>query len=273
MPVLQVGPSEKASVDTLIIMISVVTIVKDDLHGFIRTRHSLEQQTFDLWEHIVVPASTGDSVSLYVRDLRQDRTTIRVQEGRGIYSAMNQGLAAATQEFVVFVNAGDLFAAEDTLEIVSGHLFNEDSDWSIFGGYVEGGKRRIAVHPIPEPNSWLVGCGRANIMHPSVYYRRSFLLELGGYNESYSIAADLELNMRALATARPTVTDIPVSVFFADGVSSTQVFKSVNEARRARAAVMGTSPFTVIASVMWFGYQLVRAAVARSLSGAFRSRQ
>ena len=254
-------------------MISVVTIVKEDLHGFIRTRQSLEQQSFDMWEHIVVPASAEDSVSLYLGDLRQDRTTIQVQEGRGIYSAMNQGLAAATQEFVVFLNAGDLFATENTLEIVSGHLVYEDSDWSIFGGYVEGVKGRIAVHPVPNPQPWLVGCGRANIMHPSVYYRRSFLLELAGYNESYNIAADLELNMRALATARPTVTDIPVSVFFADGVSSTQVFRSINEARRARSAVMGTSPFTVIASVMWFGYQLVRAAVARSLSGAFRGRQ
>ena len=254
-------------------MISVVTIVKDDLHGFIRTRQSLERQSFDMWEHIVVPASAEDSVYLYVRDLRQDRTTIRVQEGRGIYSAMNQGLEAATQEFVVFLNAGDLFATENTLEIVSGHLFNEDSDWSIFGGYVERGNGRIAVHPIPNPQPWLVGVGKANIMHPSVYYRRNFLLELGGYDESYHIAADLELNMRALATARPTITDVPVSVFFADGVSSTQVFRSINEARRARAEVMGTSPVTFVASVMWFGYQLVRAALARSLSGAFRGRQ
>jgi len=223
-----------------------------------------------MWEHIVVPASAEDSVCLYVRDLRHDRTSIRVQEGRGIYSAMNQGLAATTQEFVVFLNAGDLFATENTLEIVSGHLVNEGPDWSIFGGYVEGVKGRVAVHPIPNPQPWLVGCGRANIMHPSVYYRRDFLLELGGYSESYSIAADLELNLRALATARPTVTDIPVSVFFADGVSSTQVFSSINEARRARSAVMGTSPFTVIASVMWFGYQILRAAGARWLSPALR---
>jgi glycosyltransferase involved in cell wall biosynthesis len=254
-------------------VISVVTIVKDDLHGFIRTRQSLEQQSFDIWEHIVVPASAGDSVSLYLRDLRHERTTIRVQEGRGIYPAMNQGLAAATQEFVVFLNAGDLFATENTLDIVSGHLVNENPDWCIFGGYVERGNGRIVVHPVPNPQPWLVGVGKANIMHPSVYYRRNFLHSLGGYNESYSIAADLELNMRALAAARPIVTDMPVSVFFADGVSSTQVFRSLNEARRARSAVLGTSPLTVAASVMWFGYQLVRAAAAKSLSGAFQSRR
>jgi glycosyltransferase involved in cell wall biosynthesis len=251
----------------------VVTIVKDDLHGFIRTRQSLERQSFNMWEHIVVPASAEDSVSHYVKDLRHERTTIRVQEGRGIYSAMNQGLAAATQEFVVFLNAGDHFAAENTLEIVSSHLVSKNPDWSIFGGYVEQGKRRISVHPIPNPQPWLVGCGRANIMHPSVYYRRIFLLAVGGYDETYTIAGDLELNLRALATVRPIVIDTPVSVFFADGISSTQVFKSIYEARRARSAVLTTSPGSFIASLVWFGYQVIRAMASKLLGLGSRSRR
>lgn len=248
-----------------------VTIVKDNLHGFIRTRRSFEQQSFDKWDHIVVPASAADSVSLYVRDLSHDRTLLRIQNGRGIYPAMNQGLAVATQEFVVFLNAGDLFASENALDIVASHLFNENPDWGIFGGFIGEGRDRIAVHSMPNPGSWSVGCGRANIMHPSVFYRRSFLRALGGYDESYSIAADLELNLRAVAKARPMVTDTPVAVFFADGLSSTQVFDSILEARRARLAMTSKNLATVFASNAWFGYQVLRAAGARWLRLAPRS--
>lgn len=250
-----------------------VTVVKDDLHGFMRTRQSLEQQSFDMWEHIVVSASAGDSVSLYVGDIKHERTELRVQRGRGIYSAMNQGLTSATQEFVVFLNAGDLFAAENTLGIVASHLVSDQPDWSICGGYVEREKERIEIHPVPDLDSWSVGCGRANILHPSVYYRRSFLLALGGYDESYSIAADLELHMRAVGAVRPMVTDMPVSVFYADGVSSTKVFASLNEARRARSAVLGSHPATLMASLTWFGYQVLRATAAKWLGTGYCRRE
>lgn len=103
-------------------MISVVTIVKDDLHGFLRTRHSLEEQTFHQWEHIIVPASSGDLTGLLAGELSLGRTVYHVQDGSGIYSAMNQGLALATQDFVVFLNAGDMLAGAETFTFVSSAL-------------------------------------------------------------------------------------------------------------------------------------------------------
>lgn len=250
-----------------------MTIVKDDLHGFMRTRHSLEEQTFHHWEHIIVPASSGDSTGLLAGELSLGRTVCHVQDGSGIYSAMNQGLALATQDFVVFLNAGDMLAGAETLTSVRSALTSEGSQWFVFGGSVVRGEDIVEVHPVRNPNPWLVGCGKANIMHPSVYYRRTFLAELGKFDESFHIAADLELNMRALARASPTVVDSPASVFFADGISSVRVFASLHEAFRARTMALGGAPRTVVASLAQYFYQFFRAVGSRAIAGVVGERR
>lgn len=237
--------------------------MKDDFHGFLRTRHSLEEQSFDMWEHVVVPASAEDSVSLYLGDVKPKRTVLLIQRGEGIYSAMNQGLAKATQNFVVFLNAGDTFASEETLGFVKETLMNQDSQWFIFGGYMKAGEKTTEVRPIFEPDPWSAGCGTAKIMHPSVFYRRDFLVQLGGYDESFLIAADLELHIRALATAQPRVEESPVSVFYSDGVSSSRVFTSIYEAHKARRRTLVTGFWTLSLSLTWFFYQTLRALAAK----------
>lgn len=257
-------------------MFSIVTIVKNDLQGFMRTRHSLEGQTFRGWEHVVVPASAGDSTALFAGEIDGPVPVLRVQDGRGIYAAMNQGLAAATQEFVVFLNAGDFLTSPQTLAFVGSQLVNNPARWFVFGGTVIDAEQVRPVNPVPQPNPWSVGCGRANMMHPSIFYRKDFLFELGGYDESFSISGDLELNMRAVARATPKVSGIQTSVFFSGGISSIRVFTSLHEALRARCELLDRRPRTVIFSHAVYVYQVTRAAGAklrRAVSPVFAGRK
>lgn len=58
------------------------------------------------------------------------------------------------------------------------------------------------VLPVTSPNSWSVRYEVENV-ELGPYRRRCFLVQLGGYDESFYIAADLELHIRALTLARP----------------------------------------------------------------------
>ena len=248
---------------TLGLVISVVTIVKDDLQGFIRTRQSLEQQSLDMWEHIVVPASTEDSVSLYLEDLKNVRTNVRFQNGRGIYSAMNQGLQSATGEIVVFLNSGDCFANEDSLMRVAKVIEGSPSQWWILGGSVKSERGSLDVFPVAAPNPLSVGCGFSKIIHASVYYRKSFLAELGGFNETFTIAGDLELNLRAVSLAAPSIHRELVSIFYVGGISTTRVFTSIIEAYRARRMSLNRGTLGRSVSLLCFLYLLFRAVVTK----------
>jgi len=255
-----------------------VTIVKNDLDGFMRTRTSLDVQNYQQWKHVVVVASIDDSTSIVVRLLKMPQTLLVVQRGSGIYSAMNQGIEASTNEYLVFLNAGDEFADRDSLEYAIRSLELRRPSWAVFGGFVDRDGSRTRIYPILEPTPRLVGFGRAGILHPSVYYQRKFLIDLGKYNQVFEIAGDLDLNIRAAAAAVPEVYARPVSVFYADGVSSTRVFAAINESWRARASAHATRPFsTRVGSLVYWLYQFIRLFVHRSPIGrmvnAFRPHQ
>ena len=246
-------------------MISVVTIVRNDLYGLMRTRRSLESQNFCDWEHIIVPSARSEASYLYARDLEQSRTILHVQQGCGIYNAMNEGLSVASEDFVIFLNAGDLFVNRASLGLVANHLFEKDSDWFVFGGYSVGAFRTTHVSPIARPDAWSIGRGASGIMHPSVCYRRSFLLDLGGYSEDFVIAGDLDLNVRASLRASPRVIAIPTSIFFQDGISSKKVFSSISEARRVRAGLLYADLYIAFGDTIWFGFQLIKVGIAKFL--------
>lgn len=247
-------------------MISVVTVVKNDLKGFLRTQRSVESQSYSRWEHVVVAASRKDSTFLFLEKQLGVRVVFSVQEGEGIYSAMNQGLVQASGEFLVFLNAGDVFADPESLKLAASRLQTTETKWGIFGGYASSNGVKLHIRPCPSPTPKLIGFGQAGILHPAVFYRKSFLLSLKGYDESYTIAGDLVLNIRACVVEEPLVVDQPVVIFYSGGISTTRIFYSIHEAFRARRENLPSDPVTVFRSFTKYLAQLLRAMVRRLTS-------
>jgi len=244
-------------------MLSIVTIVKQDLVGFQRTRKSLEQQSFSRWEHIVVPSFPADTSVEYAKALPGRRTTVVIQDGFGRYSAMNQGLALAAGEFVVFLNAGDELADEYSLEHVEKFLTGEKPKWAIFGGYVRGPSSQIRVRPLPGAQVRDIAFGRAGALHPSIYYHTKTLLELGGYDEGFKIAGDLEVNIRLTREHEPLIVDKPVSIFYTGGISTTKVLTTILESSRARTLSMERSWVFYAQNFVVVCCQIFRASLRR----------
>ena len=96
-------------------LISVITVCYQAAETLQKTILSVRQQYYQPLEFIVVDGGSTDGT----RDIisrHQDIITRWVSEpDRGIYDAMNKGVSMATGEWVIFMNAGDTFAANDVL--------------------------------------------------------------------------------------------------------------------------------------------------------------
>lgn len=96
-------------------LISVITVCYQAAEPLQKTILSVRQQYYQPLEFIVVDGGSTDGT----RDIiarHQDIITRWVSEpDRGIYDAMNKGVSMATGEWVIFMNAGDTFAANDVL--------------------------------------------------------------------------------------------------------------------------------------------------------------
>ena len=67
-----------------------VTVVKNDLLGLKKTRHSLETQKYRNWTHIIIDGGSEKETIRYLRSLSSINTIWISETDSGIYSAMNK---------------------------------------------------------------------------------------------------------------------------------------------------------------------------------------
>jgi glycosyltransferase involved in cell wall biosynthesis len=220
-------------------LVSVVTIARNDLAGLQRTWESLVSQDHGDFGWIVVDGASSDSTVPWLKTLDDPRVSWISEPDAGIYDALNKGTARVHEDsLVVFMNAGDRFASDQVLEVVTTHQREHGWRW----GY---GAMRIvdasgALVGFQFPNPFRLGdlrLGMQSIGHQSAYFMADLLAEVGPYDPTLGIEADQQLMYRAAKISSPGVIPDIVAEFLAGGVSyGGRPDDFVQAARRMRAA-------------------------------------
>ncbi len=105
--------------------ITVVTVTRNAEKTLEETILSVVGQTYANVEYIVVDGGSTDGTLDIVRKYGERIDRWVSEPDRGIYDAMNKGIALATGEWINFMNAGDTFVSERTLEKVFDRDYRE----------------------------------------------------------------------------------------------------------------------------------------------------
>ena len=108
------------------IRFTVVTITYQAEAVLQRTLDSVACQTYPGIEHLIVDGASKDGTLLLAERYKAQsdasgnghQVIIKSEPDRGIYDAMNKGLTQASGDYIVYMNAGDCFPQDDTLEQV-----------------------------------------------------------------------------------------------------------------------------------------------------------
>jgi putative colanic acid biosynthesis glycosyltransferase len=169
------------------VLVSIVTIVRNDSPGLSRTRVSIAAQVgMSDFEWVVVDGASTDGTAQLALGLDEAYASSVSQPDKGIFDAMNKGLERAAGTFVVFLNAGDAFANAGVLERVGKDLSANTIDF-LYGDSLEafaGDRLRYKVAQ---------GHGRVHYgmfaCHQAMYYRRSLIGDQR-YDPRFRIAGD-----------------------------------------------------------------------------------
>lgn len=216
--------------------LSIITVVKDDLPGLLKTQSSLAGQTSQNFEWVIVDGSGASAETGSATEHLSIPNNYLWLAPAGIYPAMNTGLSRASGDYVWFMNAGDVLAEAFTVEELLKVLHTHKPSWLV--GQVK------FTHPdgssvIPPPFDYqtekkrLFARGRFP-PHQGTIARRALLRELGGFNENFQIAADYEMALRLSLLADPIVLPETLARFSVGGASSTYWRQSLKEFRSAR---------------------------------------
>lgn len=202
--------------------LSIVTIVRNDRPGLERTRASVAGQTARDFEWIVIDGNSTDATSDLVAELLASGEARGISErDKGIYDAMNKGLARASGDYVVFLNAGDCFHDVSATAKVAARLEVDSPDIAYFSSMMDFGDRQI-YRPAKRPA--YVWHGQPGL-HQATFIRRS-LHQQHPFSTRYRICGDYDALVRMVSTGADARSyDDVISVNEFDAASTSGKFK------------------------------------------------
>lgn len=154
-------------------------------------------------EYIVVDGGSTDGTVDVIREAAErhaaagpsDISFQWVSESdRGMYDALNKGIARATGDIIGILNADDAFEGEDAVAAIAAAFPDEAEALYADIRFARDG-RTVRYYSAAHWKPWMHNYGYMP-PHPSVYIRRETFARLGGYRLGYRISADFELMVR-----------------------------------------------------------------------------
>lgn len=207
--------------------ISIVTIVKNDIAGFLRTKKSILSQDFKDFEWLIVDGASTDKTREEVLSLRHfESVTVISEQDSGIYNAMNKGLNLANGIYVNFMNAGDVYASESVLgELV--RLIGDKNPDLVYGDAFKMDLNSIVVYSrAGRPLGIKYGMFAC---HQSILYKNAICKKIK-FNEQLKISGDYDFTISFFKIAEFILyVNLAVCIFNSGGISNSNYLLGRNE--------------------------------------------
>ncbi|MBN9410990.1 MAG: glycosyltransferase [Burkholderiales bacterium] len=181
------------------VKVSIVTVVYDGVATLADALRSVrEQQCSASFEHIVVDGGSSDGTVELLREQGDSIAYWCSERDRGIYDAMNKGIALARGEIIGILNADDTYECEAIQRAVQALEADPGA------GYCYGWLRLVdacgrplgVVQPVSRDRFASRVTRETPLPHPTMFVRRSVYEQYGVFDSLLRLAGDFELILR-----------------------------------------------------------------------------
>lgn len=181
--------------------ISIITITYNSSHTLQHTIDSLRRQSFQGFEYIIVDGASTDGTIDLIEANSEVITRWVSEPDKGIYDAINKGIAMATGYYVGLLHADDMLASSTVLEAINNAIDAHQPD-ALYGDldYVSADSNTTIRRWLSSPftpqmlkRGWMPP-------HPTLYIKRDWFSHIGGYNSLMKISADYDFILRLFST-------------------------------------------------------------------------
>jgi glycosyltransferase involved in cell wall biosynthesis len=190
-------------------LVSIIT-VSLNCEGVIEgTIKSILAQTYSAKEYIIVDGGSTDGTVDVIERYKDLLARWVTERDEGVYDAMNKGIGLASGEWLIFMNAGDVFCDEHVLGRAISQAA-DDIDLLYSDTWLHGARNRLFV------------CDhlRMRIIHQSLLYRKRLHEEVGAYLVAPGVTISDYLFFNLVAHKRWKKVDRPIAICDDSGISS-----------------------------------------------------
>lgn len=214
--------------------LSIITITYQAERYVERTIQSvISQKGLEQVEYLLVDGASKDRTLEIAQKYAAYFDQIISEKDKGIYDAMNKGISIATGEYLLFLNAGDTFANENTLEKILEDLgqmpdvLYGETQFTDESGTVLGIRSTLTPQILPEKATWKDFKWGMVICHQSFIVKRSIAPY---YDLSFQLSSDVDWEINCLKKANKIInTHYPIANYLTGGTSVHNLQKSWSE--------------------------------------------
>lgn len=182
-------------------LISILTVSYNSEKTIGKTIQSVLDQTYNHIEYIIIDGASTDSTLDIIKKsesqfIERNITYKYISEpDKGIYQAMNKGIACCNGDLIGIINSDDWYETNAVQEIA--FAYSQNKDYDIFHGVLMVfDENNSPKHIIGHYSQFL---SEGMIEHPTCFVKRNCYHTIGDFDTSYRSAADYEWMLRARA--------------------------------------------------------------------------
>lgn len=197
--------------------VTIVTVTFNCKDTLEETIQSVIAQDYSDIDYVIVDGASNDGTLEIINKYRERIQTVVSEKDSGIFDAMNKSLRYVKGEYVLFMNAGDKFVADNVVSRV--FAFCEHKEDLIYGDtYIQTEfgykfcKAKSLYESIPSKRDLVFRS--QGFCHQSLFTRTDRLRNVM-FNLEYIIGADYDTTARVFFTGNHSISycGFPVSVF------------------------------------------------------------
>lgn len=235
---------------------SVITVTYNAEKVLEDTIQSVITQTYHHVEYIIIDGASKDG-TLSVIDKYRDRISRIVSEpDKGLYDAMNKGIALATGDYLCFLNAGDSFHEDDTLQRMVHSISGNELPDVLYGetALVDAQRHFLRMRRLsaPEVLTWKSFRQGMLVCHQAFFPRRALVEP---YDLKYRFSSDFDWCIRIMKKADTLHnTHLTLIDYLEEGMTTQNRKASLKERFRIMAKHYGLAG--TLARHAWFVVRL-----------------
>lgn len=238
--------------------ISVITVAFNAGATIADACASVAAQDHDDLEHIIIDGGSADGTAAAVAASARPGHVFVSEPDKGLYDAMNKGLARATGELIGFLNADDFFCRTDAMSLVARAAAAAPAADAVSGGVAivaaDDVTRLTRAYPAAPFAPWMLRLAHMP-PHPGFYARRRAYERVGGFDPAIRIGADFDWMVRFFAVNGLKAAMIPETlVTLREGGLSNQGLASRTAISREALATLKRHHLLSLTPLVWAKY-------------------
>jgi len=239
------------------VKVSIITVCYNSARTLQETIESVLTQTYSNIEYIIIDGNSTDETQAILAQYQNRIAHIVSEPDKGLYDAMNKGIALSTGEVIGILNSDDILAHSGVVaDVVSAMNDNTDAICSDVHIFKDKKENVVRKYRCTRWKPWMFRIGHQP-PHPGFFVRKICYEKYGSFDLQFKRAADFELLLRFIGVHKINTKFLPyTSVLMRSGGSSQQGLTAISEANIEDHHALKKHGYFSVLPLIWCKYFL-----------------